>query len=214
MKRIALFSVVLALGLIIVQPLQAETLAYTIQGSLVPLYSNDPLGIGSGSATATFNFTLVPPATSTSTTTNASVAIYTPVNTLSLSGTNADGAYTLANSEVELFNFFSNYVGSYPNDNFDFDAQLQLSGRSYDISMGMSGLPLSFWGDGEVPPLPKLISNSDGGPHGNIGEDMIGTEYYIDNITISSQVVPVPPTVWLLGSGLLGLIGVKRFRKN
>jgi hypothetical protein len=27
-------------------------------------------------------------------------------------------------------------------------------------------------------------------------------------------VIPVPPTVWLLGSGLLGLVGWRRFRKN
>ncbi len=34
---------------------------------------------------------------------------------------------------------------------------------------------------------------------------------YYDNITLAP--VPVPPAVWLLGSGLVGLIGIRRFRK-
>lgn len=33
-----------------------------------------------------------------------------------------------------------------------------------------------------------------------------------DKLTLDA--VPVPPTVWLLGSGLLGLVGWRRFRKN
>ena len=32
--------------------------------------------------------------------------------------------------------------------------------------------------------------------------------------TVEGTVVPVPPTVWLLGSGLLGLAGWRRFRKG
>jgi hypothetical protein len=38
------------------------------------------------------------------------------------------------------------------------------------------------------------------------------TSFNIDNI--SYEVVPVPPTVWLLGSGLLGLVGWRRCRKG
>jgi hypothetical protein len=39
-------------------------------------------------------------------------------------------------------------------------------------------------------------------PHGN--------QLAIDNI----NAIPVPPTVWLLGSGLLGLVGWRRLRKS
>jgi hypothetical protein len=46
-----------------------------------------------------------------------------------------------------------------------------------------------------------------------------GSADYIgfDNITLGSATpgnVPVPPTVWLLGSSLLGLVGWRRFRKD
>lgn len=36
---------------------------------------------------------------------------------------------------------------------------------------------------------------------------------YLDNINAPTA-VPLPPSVWLLGSGLLGLLGFRRFRKS
>jgi hypothetical protein len=40
------------------------------------------------------------------------------------------------------------------------------------------------------------------------------SEYYVrlgeTTLTINTAVVPVPPTVWLLGSGLIGLLGLRR----
>jgi hypothetical protein len=41
------------------------------------------------------------------------------------------------------------------------------------------------------------------------GPDTIG----IDNFRIESSVVPIPPAIWLFGSGLLGLVGVARRKK-
>lgn len=41
---------------------------------------------------------------------------------------------------------------------------------------------------------------------------LIGYSWSFD-LTLAPQVVPVPPAVWLFGSGLLGLIGISR-RKN
>lgn len=35
--------------------------------------------------------------------------------------------------------------------------------------------------------------------------------WYFDDISVNA--VPVPPAAWLLGSGLLGLIGLRRFRR-
>lgn len=48
-----------------------------------------------------------------------------------------------------------------------------------------------------------LVQGSDGQPNIN---------YYVDNIKAVSQTapVPIPAAVWLLGSGLVGLVGVRR----
>jgi hypothetical protein len=96
MKRIALFSLVLALGLIFVQPLHADTIAYTLQANFSrPAESEgDPLGIGSGTGSVIFNFMLAPPAVYTNSDGNLNVADYAGINpTLTLIGTNADGTY-------------------------------------------------------------------------------------------------------------------------
>ena len=44
----------------------------------------------------------------------------------------------------------------------------------------------------------------------NQGGDNVGA--LLDNVSVSS--VPVPPSAILLGSGLLGLVGLRRFRKS
>ncbi len=36
------------------------------------------------------------------------------------------------------------------------------------------------------------------------------SEYFVDNISLTAEVVPVPAALWLFGSGLLGLVGVAR----
>jgi len=46
--------------------------------------------------------------------------------------------------------------------------------------------------------------------------DAAGFDLFIDNVTLTSTspaVTTIPAAVWLLGSGLLGLIGARRFRK-
>jgi hypothetical protein len=39
-----------------------------------------------------------------------------------------------------------------------------------------------------------------------------GGHAYFDNVVFNAQCVPVPPAVWLFGSGLLGLVGWRRFK--
>jgi hypothetical protein len=46
----------------------------------------------------------------------------------------------------------------------------------------------------------------------NIGSNAGSGDYYGDDIDLQVDPVPIPPSVLLLGSGLLGLIGVGRFR--
>jgi hypothetical protein len=42
----------------------------------------------------------------------------------------------------------------------------------------------------------------------NFDDATDATQFYIDNLTYSA--VPLPGSVWLLGSGLFGLIGLRR----
>jgi hypothetical protein len=219
MRRIALFSLVLALGLIFVQPLQANTI-YTIQANFGLYHDNsfDPLGIGSGSGTATFNFTVAPLPDSIVGGTIFSDATYQPVGlTLTLSGTNnANGTYTnLSNSWVRLENFT---LSTNLYDSFTLATDLQISATKYGFFADMY-LPLSFWSDSEMPPLPKLLSASDVTdlyPVGITDKTGIRPEprYTFSNVQITCQAVPVPPTIWLLGSSLLGLAGWRRFRRG
>jgi hypothetical protein len=59
--------------------------------------------------------------------------------------------------------------------------------------------------------IAKIILINDWGYIGGGNPDSIG----IDNITFfRPTTVPLPPSVFLLGSGLLGLLGWRRFRKN
>ena len=48
--------------------------------------------------------------------------------------------------------------------------------------------------------------------------DFSGTgDFYAEsnnNMTLEVQAVPIPAAVWLLGSGLMGLVGLRRFRKS
>jgi hypothetical protein len=40
-----------------------------------------------------------------------------------------------------------------------------------------------------------------------------GNELAYENVRLNATPVPVPPAVLLLGSDLIGLIGIRRFRK-
>jgi hypothetical protein len=216
MKKIALFSLVLAIGFIIVQPLRADTITYTIQEkfSLVTGSTNDPLGIGSGNGTAIFNFTAGPPPYDTSGNLEQNYTEYYPVGlTLTLSGTNADGIYTPLDSLVGLRNFYSTTSSR---DSFTFYMESQISSRVYGFRTVLF-LPQSFWQDSENPTYPKLLNTSDvlespGGITNHTDNNLL--TYSVSSLEVTSQVVPVPPTVWLLTSSLLVLAGWRRFRKD
>jgi hypothetical protein len=46
------------------------------------------------------------------------------------------------------------------------------------------------------------------------GQDT-GGYYYLDNVSVTPlSSVPIPGPLWLLGSGLMGLAGLRRFRKG
>jgi hypothetical protein len=218
MKKIAILTLFLALGLMFVQPLHADTIAYTITGNFFTPASSesDPLGIGSGTGTATFNFILAPPADSITDKWYPEVnANYLAIGLkLTLSGTNADGTYlNNGNSVGALYN----YVPPFTNDSFWFVSYPTISGTPLKVSFDF-GLDVSFWADG-VTPLPKLFGSSDIKDFGGWIYDGSGPTYYkysyeFSSGTVSTQAVPLPPAVWLFGSGLVGLIGLRRFRRS
>jgi hypothetical protein len=226
MKRIAILSLFLSLGLIFVQPLQADTINYAIQANFA-YEGPDPLGIGSGTGTLSLNLILASSPSNSYSFSFLSEARYNfyGQSTVTLSGTNSDGTYPVVSGTAELDNFFSNSIGPSHRDYFDFRPEFIISGNLMSSHIEV-GLPESFWGDGEAP-LPTLLSQSDV----NFASGYIVTpgvpggldyqvNYHFTNdtlptaLTVSSQVVPVPPTIWLLGSSLLGLAGWRRFRKG
>jgi hypothetical protein len=218
MKRIALFFLLLALGLIIVQPLQADTILYNFQGNLTydPAFpgNGDPWGIGSSTATFNLRFTVSPPPMVTDVYTDYAKATYTGVDPiLTITGTNFGGVYHPAVNFVIYNGFDSGNVL----DGIRAIMNLTFNGNTSE-TVFEAAFPASFWSNSEVPPLPKLVSQSDtffGGHDTDLlvyGPNVI---YYWDpGGTVSSHVVPLPPSVFLLGSGLLGLAGWRRFRKG
>jgi hypothetical protein len=220
MKRIALLTLILALGLITVQPVRADIINYTLQATFAA-YSNapsDPWGIGSGTGTAVLNFTLAPPPSSTSGTPNVNaIANYDALSaTLTLLGTNVDATYAvLATSGIDNEFSSSPATGDAMRVETTFTTS---SGGSYTFSAVWGLLDKNFWGDSEVPPLAKLVDTADIiFAAVDIANPTHEERYYYafdEAITINSQVVPVPGSIWLLASGLLGLGAWRRFRKS
>ena len=45
-----------------------------------------------------------------------------------------------------------------------------------------------------------------------IGDIGSGNDFALDDISFTPGTVPIPPALWLFGSGLLGLVSVTRFK--
>jgi hypothetical protein len=215
MKNSAILFLVVALGLMSVQSLQADTISYTIQEDFVkvPGDTKDPWGIGSGAGTAVFQFTLSSSPNREKPFLGGDRAFYLSGSpTLTLSGTTGDGVYTnpLFN-EIVLANSFN------LTDEFSSLFYFPIAGKTYTFGFSMK-LPQSFWGNDLNPPLPKLLSQTDVMSllYGEIRDaaDFRKDIYTFKNITVTSQVVPIPPTVWLLASGLAGLAALRRRWRN
>ncbi len=74
-----------------------------------------------------------------------------------------------------------------------------LSEIKYDTQFGSSGLFFSFI---------QFFEGSDDAGNG------IGGNWDMGSYTESPVVIPLPPAVWLFGSGLIGLIGIARRKKS
>jgi hypothetical protein len=214
MQKTISLALALALSLLLVQPLQADTISFTIEENFVKAPgASDPWGIGSRNGTAAFNFTLSPSPDREKSTTAGVSAFYLPGSpTLTLSGTNADGVYS--NPSYKQIVFANSFNGA---DEFSGLFFFPIAGKTYTLAFCME-LPASFWGSSPDPPLPELLSPSDVicQSYGEIrdADHFLVDIYRFANLTVSSQVVPGPPTVWLLASGLAGLGALRRWFRS
>ena len=68
----------------------------------------------------------------------------------------------------------------------------------------------SIWFDANFDGIDKLVFSSFGGTDAGLGGS--GTHFAMDNFTYCSSCVPLPSTVLLLGSGLVGFVSFSRKR--
>ena len=96
---------------------------------------------------------------------------------------------------------FGGLIWSFDNINFA-DPDEIISGSTLTSEVGFSVLSYSFTSD-------SIIVITDG----YLVNDIEG-QVFTAIFDIQTSVVPVPPAVWLFGSGLIGLIGVARRKKT
>jgi hypothetical protein len=122
------------------------------------------------------------------------------------------GATKVSISKATPFNFNGAFFGTWTknsNENHYGASQITLNGYLNNMAVGspvilsLSAGPLA-WQNVNLNNIDKLDFTATFGGKGNY--------FLMDNVQVSS--VPLPPSVWLFGSGLVGLVGLRRFRRS
>ena len=116
------------------------------------------------------------------------------------------------NGDTRYSDFFSDFSLIY-NDNggglFSLDELVSFSGMTVHNDPKNNPANTSFYPELYLVPVISGLTNGSGiywGFRNSSGQSAFPENYW----TYQKAVVPIPPSVWLLGSGLIGLVGLRR----